>query len=286
MRLAFGSVALAGLLALISYLFNIKFLDLLQLLVIPVVLAVVGVWFNRQQRKRDLEIAEWQAQEDTLKAYLHDMTGLMIDHHLRPSGVEESPEDIQDVRVVAQAHTITVLRRLDGNRKASILRFLYEAGLITKGHSVLDLSGADLRKVSLRKANLRNVDLSSADLREAYLNHADLSGANLKRADLSGAFLIGADLREADLREASLYETVLGFASVSRAFERSMGRFHLGSLQNYTRDKNPGCRPGKTAGSLRRDTMPCHIYHHHLKLKRKQQRRQVCSEARKSCERG
>ncbi len=238
MRLTIGSVVLAGLLTLISYLFNIKFLDLLQLLVIPVVLAVVGVWFNRQQRKRELEIAERRAQDDTLKAYLDDMTGLMIDHHLRPSGAEESLEDIQDVRAVAQAHTVTVLRRLDGDRKASILRFLYEAGLITKGRSVLDLSGADLRKVSLRKANLREVDLSSADLREAYLNRADLSGANLKRADLSGAYLVDADLRGADLREASLDQAILGAASLSRAFEWIFGRFHLRiPTELYTRQE-------------------------------------------------
>jgi uncharacterized protein YjbI with pentapeptide repeats len=58
-----------------------------------------------------------------------------------------------------------------------VLQFLYEAGLIIKDRSVVDLLGADLRAANLREAYLRGADLSGADL-----SLADLSGADLRNA--------------------------------------------------------------------------------------------------------
>ena len=129
------------------------------------------------------------------------------------------------MNTLARARTLTVLPRLDSDRKACVVQFLMEAGLLRKEELVVslygaDLSGANLSEVSnLYKVDLSNVILCGADLSgtfliEADLSNADLSGANLgeamllradlREANLSGACLIGAKLHRSDLREADL----------------------------------------------------------------------------------
>jgi uncharacterized protein YjbI with pentapeptide repeats len=115
----------------------------------------------------------------------------------------------EEVGILAKGLTLRVLPRLDGERKARVLQFLYETGLIIKDRSVVDLLGADLRAANLRKANLRGADLSGTNLREANLSRADLISANLSRAyvgriDLSLADLTGADLR--NVKELTVWQ--------------------------------------------------------------------------------
>jgi uncharacterized protein YjbI with pentapeptide repeats len=123
-----------------------------------------------------------------------------------------------DVQAVARAFTLTVLRRVGPERKALVVRFLAQAGLIgselqNRARFVsritppsklppippppkVDLSGADLRNVALRSVelyakSLRHADLRGADFRDALLVAVDFSWANLR----------GADFRGADMRE-------------------------------------------------------------------------------------
>ncbi|CAA9455971.1 MAG: Pentapeptide repeat family protein [uncultured Rubrobacteraceae bacterium] len=70
--------------------------------------------------------------------------------------------------------TLSVLPRLDGERKACVLQFLYETDLITKDPSVVDLLGADLGEANLNGANLSGTDLRGVDLNGANLREADL----------------------------------------------------------------------------------------------------------------
>ena len=211
-RIVLATVVVLGLLTLGGQPFGITLWDWIKLLVVPAVLAVGGVWFNQRQQARDRVSADRRAQDDALEAYLDDMTNLMIDHHLRspPQG-----EDPKDVRAVARARTLTLLTRLDGERKGHVVRFLYESGLISQKReltladltptppntivdvageagadprtAIVDLAGADLRGTILRGAILMEVDLRNADLRWADLSDASLSGAILRRAILSYA---------------------------------------------------------------------------------------------------
>jgi uncharacterized protein YjbI with pentapeptide repeats len=180
--------------------------DWLKLLIVPAVLAIGGYLFTRSENKRtrqsteeqmdlDREIADERRQDDMLQAYLDGMSQLLTDkdrplHRAQPS---------DSLSTVARARTLTVLPRLGGVRKGSVVQFLYEADLIARGYPILDLSGADLSGADLNGANLRGVALS----------RADLSGANLIWAALSRADLSGAKLRGAKLRVAKLYEAVL-----------------------------------------------------------------------------
>jgi uncharacterized protein YjbI with pentapeptide repeats len=174
--------------------------DWLELLIIPAVLAAGGLWFNQQQRQRELEIADRRAQDEALQAYLDQIGQLLLDKDNRLRDSQETDE-VREVRVLARAQTLTVLDRLDdGRHKRSVVRFLYESGLIFRDRVAedptlkeADLSGVYLHRGHLRQADLRWANLRQADLREADLREADLTGAILSGADLSGADS-GADL--------------------------------------------------------------------------------------------
>jgi uncharacterized protein YjbI with pentapeptide repeats len=209
--------------------------DWLTILMIPAVLGVGSYLFTRsenrrtqriadQQRNVDLKIAEERRQDDMLQAYLDVMSSLLTDKD-RPLHRAQRDDSLS---TVARARTLTVLSRLDSERKSSVLQFLYESALIAeertadKYRAVLDLSGADLRganlvQASLDQANLSKTDLSEATLSGAHLFMATLSEVNLGGAFLGGAFLVYANLRDANLRDANLQNADLGNAGLGNA---------------------------------------------------------------------
>lgn len=72
-----------------------------------------------------------------------------------------------------------------GECKGSVVRFLFESGLINKDRVVLDLSGADLSGADLSGADLSMAILSGADLRRAILTEANLEHATLEDAKVT-----------------------------------------------------------------------------------------------------
>jgi uncharacterized protein YjbI with pentapeptide repeats len=192
------------------------FWDWLSLLIVPVVLALGGYFFTRSENRRtredadrqrslDRELADDRRQDEMLQAYLDGVSQLLTDKE-RPLHRAEVGDYLS---TVARARTLTVLARLDGERKGSVLQFLYESGLIRKDRQVLALRGADLSGARLPGADLRGANLHGADLSGAILYAANLSGTDLSRADLKEADLLGADLSGADLSEAVLLGTEL-----------------------------------------------------------------------------
>jgi len=168
-------------------------LNLLGVFLIPFMIGVFTITSNIQQNNNTLD----QQRETALQAYLGQMSDLLLVDSLRTS------QSGAEVRQVARARTLTVLRSLDPARKGYLLQFLYEANLINKNDVIVDLSGADLSHADLRFADLSYADLSHADLRFADLSYADLTGANLYKANLSFAYLTKTILKDADLRFAS-----------------------------------------------------------------------------------
>lgn len=182
----------------------------IELVGISSAIALVGWIYTRKQRERDVTLALEQAQNEALRAYLDQMSDLMIDQQLgRARKDNDSLED--QVRKVAQARTIAILMGLDGRHKRRPLKLIYELELINKGDNIIDLKNAgldhadfsefSLRRAHLRGADLRVSDLSGADLRESDLTEADLRGADLRRADLSYTVLTKANLLPYDERD-------------------------------------------------------------------------------------
>jgi uncharacterized protein YjbI with pentapeptide repeats len=181
--------------------------DWLQLLIIPAVLAGVGLWFNSQQRAQELQTAIRRAQDEALQAYLNQMSEMLLPSSKDlPSLYKAHPGD--RLSSVARARTLTVLLRLGDDGKAQVVQFLYESGLIARDHPILALNWANLRGVALINTNLSGANLSGANLYRAILSgslrKADLSGAILDQAYLQGVDLSGANLGPRQLSEAEL----------------------------------------------------------------------------------
>lgn len=246
--------------------------DWLGLLLVPLVLAIGGFFLTRSenryaldlQERREKEaqkledqrtvearkieeqrivearkIEEKRAQDAALQAYLDQMTQLLLHEDLRSSQPDA------EVRSVARARTLTVLRVLDGVRKATLLQFLYEAHLIGgftielafeasrlrglnvrevddefKVAVIVNLQGADLSGAELSSARLFGACLSGADLSGANLSWADLEGSDLNKTNLKGSNLNGASLNRASLFEANLFEADLSGARLFETYLR------------------------------------------------------------------
>src|SRR5260221_391892 len=181
--------------------------DWLQLLLIPLVLAVAALLFNRATTRTEQTIALDKQREDLLQAYLDRMSELLLEKKLATSPSEEESN-------VARVRTISLLFQLDARRIGYVFAFLREAGLMS--------AYSDSRIVSLSQGNLNKIDLSQANLSEANLSEANLSEANLsetnlRQANLSEANLFGANLGKANLSEANLSEANLGKANLGKA---------------------------------------------------------------------
>ena len=180
--------------------------DWLQLLIIPVVLAVGGYLFNFTTSRNEQEIATDNQREAAMKEYFDKMSELMLHENLSKS------DSNTEVRKIARVLTLTVLPRLDGRRKRRVIEFLYESSLIDTNDYIIDMS-----KAYLLEANLFSADLRSADLHGAILSRADLCNANLSKARLSGAILGKTDLSRANLQGANLIGADLIFADLRLA---------------------------------------------------------------------
>jgi uncharacterized protein YjbI with pentapeptide repeats len=238
--------------------------DWLQLLIVPIMLSLITVAFTWQQNERqqrvednraqqaqkiesqraeaERELAEQRAQDETLQAYLDQMSTLLLERDLR-----ESEED-SDVRRLARARTLVVLDALGSDRQNRVLRFLEETELIQarppdrppvislKYASLRDfeligkqlLRGTDLAQAGLSGAELSETHLEGTDLSRAHLGGADLRGANLKDAKLNGAYLYGTDLRGADRSGADLSDAEGRFESGARMIRTRLDGADLG----------------------------------------------------------
>jgi uncharacterized protein YjbI with pentapeptide repeats len=219
------------------------FWDWLDLLIIPLVLALAALWFNTQTRKSEQERAQREKeleQERAQREKERDLERAQREKELEQERAQREKENDREraedraqeealqhyldrmselvldknlreselddaVRAAARARTLTVLRSLDGNRKGQVAMFLHEADLI--GRVIIDEVGERHgieAIIDLGGADLSGAILIGAMLLGAYLRDADLPSADLSDAVLTGADLRGANLSNADLRGADL----------------------------------------------------------------------------------
>ncbi len=147
--------------------------DWLQLLIVPLVLAIGGFWLSRMQKATEQRSTTDNQREAELQAYIDKMSELLLKEHLgeRTADGKLKP-GYEQVRNVARVRTITLLTQLDARRIGYVFTFLREAGLMstTSNSNVVSLKGADLRRVNWSQAYLREANLSGANLSDANLN--------------------------------------------------------------------------------------------------------------------
>jgi uncharacterized protein YjbI with pentapeptide repeats len=229
--------------------------DLAQLVIVPLSLALIAYMFSNKQRLEDREIARAQREqdlriaderrrndseialnrerEDALQAYLSAMTALLLDHDMND----------QKVAVIAQARTLTLLPRMDGNRKATVLRFLAGANLISAEKPVLSLNGADFSAMQAGPLSLWGVSLNGANLRDCKLarssiRNSDLRWAILVDTDLTDADLFGSDFGCASLAGTDFSQAILLKADFSKGFPARASMHAKQARDNARRSKD------------------------------------------------
>ena len=227
-----------------------RFLDWSNLIVrftIPCLLSFLGWQFQKIDKKK----AEDNLSEEAIINYLDSIAKLLLDKELQKELYSDfkiilnkksrksfahakitsfdNEDNDNHVHDVARIRTITILRRLEGDKKrqALIIRFLRDAELYdfifrNANLSIINLKEAALKGANFQKANLGNAILNKAALEEADFQATNLANANLAQANLAGANLAGAvlfatNLQETNLEGAQLGGTQLGGANLKQA---------------------------------------------------------------------
>jgi len=196
--------------------------DWLQLLIVPIVLALGATLFNRAITHNEQKIADQRyvneqhialdkQREDLLQVYLDRMSDLLLN-----GGLLHSNPDAE-VRDIARVRTLTVLRQLDSRRKNYVLSFLRETKLVTPepATNIISFCSAELSRVDFKDVNLSDIDLSKSNL-----SKADFTGANIRKVNLS----------EADLTEANMSSTYITSSKFDRA-TLNKANFHKACLE-------------------------------------------------------
>jgi uncharacterized protein YjbI with pentapeptide repeats len=243
--------------------------DWLKLAGVSTAIALVGWIVTRRQRERDETIALEQAQDEALRAYLDQMSNLMVDHKLsnaRDKGSKGEPEHNlkqdgkREVSKKERLHKrLGEVKKLGKvwTKKAKVSLglaaeepedYIHEVARARTAAILLSLDGYHKRRplklvyelglidkgenvLELKNAGLDHADLSELSLRKADLRRADLRASDLSGADLSDSDLSEADLRGADLRRAHLSGTDLTKANLLPYDERDPERLSAHRLK-------------------------------------------------------
>lgn len=190
--------------------------DWMELMIIPVTLALGAYLLDREQTRRAEWIAEEKRQQDLLDAYFDKITELTLNH-----GLGKANSDVA-VRSIARTRTISVINMLDEGRGARILQFLSESELITGEKPIVILRGVTFRNcvlsgATLVKRNLVGVTFIDCQFQDANFRDAILTGCIFLRGDLTGARFDGAKLVQAKLNDCNLSEVIFNNADLEQS---------------------------------------------------------------------
>lgn len=174
--------------------------DWLDLLLVPLILVLGAFFLENSRRKSELDTEADNQRQVILDNYFEKV------FHVVSETNESILEISQTNRYLIRSRTLSALRQLDGHRKAVVLQFLYELGLIGKD-PVIVLNGADftnsyLDNCTLMSCELRGGDFSGSSIREANLRGADLCACNFTNVDFSKTDMTGSNLEQSIIVKA------------------------------------------------------------------------------------
>jgi Pentapeptide repeats (8 copies) len=156
--------------------------------------SLITSWFTSVKRKNEPMMIPDNEQDAAVQAYVETMSALVLKQELPDTKPDE------EARNRALARTAAVLRSVDVARRAMLIRFLSQSGLVALG------IGADLQALNLIGSDLSHLNLGKVRLSEANLSHARLMSVDLRGADLRGANLSGAVLRDASVTQEQVQQ--------------------------------------------------------------------------------
>jgi uncharacterized protein YjbI with pentapeptide repeats len=220
-----------------------SFWDWLQLLIVPLMLALGAFYLNSAADFRDYQIAQERKQQEILTDYFSKMQGLIVEtkkSKQTPGSKESNSEErlLTEFRPTAQALTLSVLEQLDGERKGKVIIYLAESQLITVDNNKpypqpeIKLDGTNLDdiklgnngqrnslnekemtiidKIKIRNANMKRANLSGFQLLDSELNGSNLENATLENVNFTGSTMIGSRFINGKITDVNFTDVTLG----------------------------------------------------------------------------
>lgn len=213
--------------------------DLLELIVVPVVIAIAVWWLNDRQKAREIKAADERNEREQI----------LIDERLNQERLEIYFDWVRDLILnrgplvgyqsieasLLRARTAAILTNMDSRRNGQVVRFLAEARLVndyknvdSSNHQPLislsacdlheaDLSSTFLAGADLSRANLDSADLSLSELSRAYCDHANMANTRLFAARGLDSYFRGVDFSNANLSMCQMRDALLSGAIMRSA---------------------------------------------------------------------
>lgn len=201
--------------------------DWLEIIIVPLVLTLIGVYFNARQKKVEIENAtetekrrtiqnQIKEQESELSRYFEKINDLI----LRDGLAKESAS--LEVKSIARSMTTEIFQRISIEYAPKVINYLYENHLIGKENCKVNLSGVALARIDLSERNLNNVNLSGIKIYAGNLSGTDFSNSNLSDAvlfecNLRNSKFTNTDITATDLKNCNLVLADFRNAQGSRA---------------------------------------------------------------------
>jgi uncharacterized protein YjbI with pentapeptide repeats len=191
---------------------NKKAWDLLELLIVPIVLAIGATLFSQFQRNTEIQIETERQREAALQSYIDRIKDLVLE--LYSSDIEpdeksnETPEVFETIGNIAAAYTRATLQQLDSKRKGMLIEFLYDTHLIGWAEPVPDVEyaplillgeSADLSGLTVNAPALRGIVLSFTNISNSKLLGLDLYKAHLRGSNMSNSYFVGVNFSGAEM---------------------------------------------------------------------------------------
>ena len=231
-----------------------RFWDWLDLLIVPIFLALGAFYIENQADSRNEKNLNNRREQEIIFIYIQEMNKLIVKNENK--NTPHLPSIPIEKQKIAKAMTLNLFDEVNPERASKMVTFLADSFLINCQDGfdkdcdpTIHLEGANLKLIelenlnlqkpfNLQKAVLNQADLSQAKLSnvngvDAKLRRANLSKAKLNKVDLIDADLRNANLRNANLRDAYLSEkTNLAGANLAGANLRGTINLELAILQD------------------------------------------------------
>ena len=184
--------------------------DWLELALIPFILAL-SVWYLGKIEKNIDEQRDFEKNQETnINNYLESMTKLLLENNLKSASRND------EVQIVARTKTLMMLQKADKNRKALIIQFLFESGLIDT-EPIVDLNGADISESDLNGIILREANIKGAYFNNSKLIGSKLDGANLSSSNFNGSNISNSTFENTNLTYANFVNAVVKNCDLTKA---------------------------------------------------------------------
>ncbi len=222
--------------------------DLIELLIVPLFLAIGATIFSQLQRNTEIQIETERQRESSFQTYIDRIKDMIVELYT-------SETDLDTLGNIGAAYTRATLQGLDAKRKVMLLEFLYHTQLIGWAEKPFgerqlqliflgenaDFSGLiaqasygpmlTLCGVNLAQVNLSNSKLIGLDFHKAYLSSCNMSNSSIASVDFSDADMSGINLYNTQMGEGVFFDRAeLRFANFKNADLRKVNLNNVNSI--------------------------------------------------------